>query len=108
VYTGGENVFPVKIEERLLEHPSIPEASVVATKNEKYGEFVGAFLRTRKQSETIRSDAEEVDDGFGWHGAYIKLQHIYSRWVRRDSTVIQRLEAASFKHAFYAIQETAS
>ena len=36
-------MYPVEIEERLIEHPAVSEASVVAIKDEKYGEVVGAF-----------------------------------------------------------------
>jgi mevalonyl-CoA ligase len=42
---GGENIFPLEIEERLMLHPAISEGSVVAIKDQRYGEVVGAFLR---------------------------------------------------------------
>lgn len=42
---GGENISPVQVEERLAEHPSIVEASVVGISDAKYGEVVGCFLR---------------------------------------------------------------
>lgn len=42
---GGENISPVEIEDRLLEHEAIAEASVVGLKDAKYGEVVGCFLR---------------------------------------------------------------
>lgn len=42
---GGENIYPREIEDRLLCHPSIREASVVGINDEKYGEAVGCFLK---------------------------------------------------------------
>lgn len=45
VLIGGENIFPREIEERLMLHPSIGEASVVGIKDERYGEVVGCFLK---------------------------------------------------------------
>ncbi|EXJ77044.1 hypothetical protein A1O3_10202 [Capronia epimyces CBS 606.96] len=45
IIRGGENIAPVEIEDRLLEHDAIAEASVVGLKDPKYGEVVGCFLR---------------------------------------------------------------
>lgn len=42
---GGENIYPVEIEECLVQHPAIIDASVVGIKHKHYGEVVGAFLR---------------------------------------------------------------
>ncbi|KIX02852.1 uncharacterized protein Z518_08795 [Rhinocladiella mackenziei CBS 650.93] len=44
---AGENVFPAEIEERLLQHPAINQASVVSVKDQKYGEAVAAFVQLR-------------------------------------------------------------
>lgn len=44
---GGENIFPLEIEERLAQHPSIIQASVVGIPDNKYGEVVDAFLQPR-------------------------------------------------------------
>ncbi|KAJ6786901.1 hypothetical protein PWT90_00043 [Aphanocladium album] len=44
IIRGGENIYPLEIEERLLAHPSISRAIVVGLKSKHYGEVVGAFL----------------------------------------------------------------
>lgn len=44
---GGENIYPLEIEERLLEHPAISHASIVGLRDDKYGEAVAAFLQLR-------------------------------------------------------------
>ncbi|KAG9246707.1 putative long-chain-fatty-acid-CoA ligase [Calycina marina] len=46
VIRGGENIYPVEIEERLAAHPSgvIARAAVVGVRHCKYGEVVSAFL----------------------------------------------------------------
>jgi acyl-CoA synthetase (AMP-forming)/AMP-acid ligase II len=56
---GGENIYPGEIEERLIEHPSVSEASVVGIHDAKYGEVVGAFLRLAGD-DTIRPSYEDV------------------------------------------------
>ncbi|KAH6688288.1 AMP-binding enzyme [Plectosphaerella plurivora] len=44
IIRGGENIYPLEIEERLVTHPSISRAVVVGLKDTHYGEVVGAFL----------------------------------------------------------------
>lgn len=43
---GGENIYPLEVESRLVAHPSglITRAAVVGIPHPKYGEVVGAFL----------------------------------------------------------------
>lgn len=55
--TGGENIYPLEIEERLLDHPSIGRAIVVGLKDQHYGEVVGAFVE-RAEERTKPSDDE--------------------------------------------------
>ncbi|KAK4186298.1 putative long chain fatty acid acyl-CoA [Podospora australis] len=45
IIRGGENIYPLEIEERLVAHPSISMAVVVGLKDAHYGEVVGAFLQ---------------------------------------------------------------
>ncbi|KAJ4252789.1 hypothetical protein NW762_010695 [Fusarium torreyae] len=51
IIRGGENIYPLEIEERLLQHPSLANASVVGLKDERYGEAVAAFLHIRPGHE---------------------------------------------------------
>lgn len=44
IIRGGENIYPLEIEERLMAHPSISRAIVVGLKNKHYGEVVAAFV----------------------------------------------------------------
>ncbi|KAF2093626.1 acetyl-CoA synthetase-like protein [Rhizodiscina lignyota] len=44
VIRGGENISPMEIEERLIEHDAIAQASVIGVPDEKYGEELGAFV----------------------------------------------------------------
>jgi fatty-acyl-CoA synthase len=46
--SGGENVYPAEVEKRIVTHPSILEAAVVAVDCEKWGEVGFAFLRSEK------------------------------------------------------------
>lgn len=44
IIRGGENIYPLEIEERLVVHPAIMKAAVVGIPDSHYGEVVGAFL----------------------------------------------------------------
>ena len=45
IIRGGENLYPVEIENALLEHPEVAQAAVVGLPDEKWGEIVAAFIR---------------------------------------------------------------
>ncbi|KAH8145409.1 uncharacterized protein LAJ45_10531 [Morchella importuna] len=59
IIRGGENIHPLEIENCLLSHPSVIEASVVGLKDERYGEVVAVFVR-KDESKDITPD--EVRD----------------------------------------------
>ncbi|MBO8162833.1 MAG: long-chain fatty acid--CoA ligase [Brevibacillus sp.] len=44
IISGGENVYPQEVEQRLLEHPGVSEAVVVGMPDEKWGERVSAVI----------------------------------------------------------------
>ena len=45
IIRGGENLFPVEIENVLLEHPDISEVAVVGIPDDRWGETVACFMR---------------------------------------------------------------
>ncbi|KAJ5901467.1 acetyl-CoA synthetase-like protein [Penicillium taxi] len=84
IIRGGENLFPLEIEERLLLHPAITEASAVGVANQKYGHVVGCFLKlaqhhTKPQDQEVR---DWVRAELSWHKA---PQHIF--WVGEGESV---------------------
>ena len=59
IIRGGENIAPLEIEERLVAHPAVAQASVIGVPDEKYGEQICAFLEpagesTRPKDEELR------------------------------------------------------
>jgi fatty-acyl-CoA synthase len=44
IITGGENVYPLEIEQWLAAHPAVDEAAVIGLPDDKWGEVVTAFL----------------------------------------------------------------
>ncbi|KGO40476.1 AMP-dependent synthetase/ligase [Penicillium expansum] len=71
IIRGGLNISPVEIEERLILHPFIQEASVVGLPDKTRGEIVGCFLKQyvdmqRPSDEAVRAWVREL---LGWHKA---------------------------------------
>ncbi|MFI1914919.1 acyl-CoA synthetase [Nocardia sp. NPDC020380] len=44
IVSGGENVFPVEVEELLYTHPAVREAAVIGVDDEQYGARLKAFV----------------------------------------------------------------
>jgi len=47
IVTGGENVYPVEVEEALSHHPAVAEVAVIGVADEQWGEAVKALVVTR-------------------------------------------------------------
>jgi fatty-acyl-CoA synthase len=58
IIVGGINVYPVEIENFLLEHPDIAEAQVFGIPDQRYGEVVCAWLK--EKADTKIDNVEEV------------------------------------------------
>ncbi len=44
IVSGGENVFPREVEDLLVEHPDVAEASVVGVADDRFGQRLAAFV----------------------------------------------------------------
>ncbi len=64
IIRGGENHFPAEIENALLEHPTVAEVAVVGLPDPKWGEVIGAFVRTVGDEpidiDSLRAHCREV------------------------------------------------
>src|SRR5262249_19253396 len=58
IISGGSNIYPREVEEVLLLHPAVLEASVIGRPDPQWGETVMAFV-VAKLGRTV--DAEELD-----------------------------------------------
>ncbi|WP_343709803.1 acyl-CoA synthetase [Mycobacterium sp.] len=50
IVSGGENVFPLEVENLLAEHPDVVEASVVGVDDDDFGKRLAAYVVSRPQS----------------------------------------------------------
>ena len=59
IVSGGENVFPLEVEQALGEHPSVDEAVVVGVDHEEFGQVLRAYVTV--MSDQAPKDAEMRD-----------------------------------------------
>jgi acyl-CoA synthetase (AMP-forming)/AMP-acid ligase II len=56
IVSGGENVYPVEVEEALRRHPSVLDAAVVGKPDARWGEAVVAFVQLRPGAAASAQD----------------------------------------------------
>ncbi|KAH8123789.1 hypothetical protein FP744_10005684 [Trichoderma asperellum] len=56
IIRGGENISPLEIEERLVAHPAVAQASVIGVPDAKYGEQICAFVEPTAGTERPLDD----------------------------------------------------
>jgi acyl-CoA synthetase (AMP-forming)/AMP-acid ligase II len=60
IIRGGENVYPLEVEQVLEQHPGIRAASVVGVPDRRLGETVMAYLISEADSPDEQPDVEEL------------------------------------------------
>jgi len=58
ILRGGENVYPIEIENRLVEHPDIDDAAVIGVDHEELGQDVKAFVVPRPGSDVTAAEVQ--------------------------------------------------
>lgn len=82
VIRGGENIAPMEIEDRLIEHDAVVQASIVGVPDEKYGEELGAFMELRDGHQ--RPSDDELREFVRKKLARFKAPR-YFWWLRGDN-----------------------
>ena len=80
IIRGGENIYPLEIEELLFEHPAVADVAIVGLPDERFGEIVGAFIRDA-DADNPASDAEPHD----YCRDHLSPQKTPKLWRRVDS-----------------------
>ncbi len=59
ILRGGENIYPIEIENRLIEHPDIEDAAVIGVDHATLGQEVKAFVVVRDGAELTAQQVHE-------------------------------------------------
>jgi acyl-CoA synthetase (AMP-forming)/AMP-acid ligase II len=58
IIRGGENIYPVEIENRLVEHPAVAEVAVVGVEHPTLGEEVKAYVVLKEDGKLSAAEAQ--------------------------------------------------
>jgi acyl-CoA synthetase (AMP-forming)/AMP-acid ligase II len=56
IVSGGENVYPLEVEETLGAHPGVREAAVIGVDDEKYGQRLAAYVVRESATGDVSED----------------------------------------------------
>ena len=59
IITGGENIYPVQIENFLAAHPAVHDVAVIGLPDERLGEIAAAIIQLKKDAVCTQ---EEIED----------------------------------------------
>ncbi len=101
IITGGENIFPVEIEDFLHEHPSISDAAVIGLPDERLGEIVAAIIQVKPGK---RLTEQEVFDFCEKLPRYKRPRKVFFGEVPRNPT--GKIEKPKLRKQYGGIQES--
>jgi fatty-acyl-CoA synthase len=87
IIRGGENIYPREIEEVLIAHPAVADASVLGVPDDYYGEVVGAAIRPVDASLAGDGPSRDALAGelAGHCRARLAAEKVPARWLVTDS-----------------------
>jgi long-chain acyl-CoA synthetase len=56
IVSGGENVYPVEVEDALAQHPDVADVAVIGVPDERWGETVKALIVPRPGTRPAPDD----------------------------------------------------
>ncbi|MEH7225586.1 AMP-binding protein [Bacillus sp. JJ1566] len=59
VISGGENVYPIEVEQVLIQHPHIQDVAVIGTEDEEFGQRLKAFVVLEKNANLTEEELLE-------------------------------------------------
>jgi fatty-acyl-CoA synthase len=76
IIRGGENVYPREIEEFLYAHPDVVDVQVIGVPDERYGEEIMAWVRTRDGTTISHQDIADYCRGRIAHYKVPRYVHV--------------------------------
>ena len=85
IIRGGENIYPREIEEVLLDHPAVAEASVLGFPDGHYGEVVAAAIRPSGTAALAAAGGDLAAELAGFCRGRLAAYKIPVRWLITDA-----------------------
>jgi fatty-acyl-CoA synthase len=100
VIRGGENVYPVEIEQVIFQHPAVASAQVIGVPDERMGEELMAWVVLRDATEAT---ADEIRDFCRQHLAHFKIPRYVKFVAEYPLTVTGKVQ--KFRMREIAVEE---
>lgn len=84
IVSGGENVYPIEVENVLAAHPQVGEATVLGVDDEQYGQRLAAFVVLARAATVTADDLKQ----------YVR-ENLANYKVPRDIRVLEELPRGS-------------
>ena len=89
VIRGGENIYPVEIENYLYRHPKIRDVQIVGIPDERYGEVLAAWIIPKEPGCLTE---EEVREFCSEHIAHYKVPAYYRFVTEYPMTITGKIQ----------------
>jgi acyl-CoA synthetase (AMP-forming)/AMP-acid ligase II len=83
IISGGENIYPVQIENFLSKHPKIKDVAVIGIADERLGEITAAIIEVKEGMECTK---EEIDQFCMELPRYKRPRKVIFEHVPRNAT----------------------
>lgn len=101
IITGGENIFPVEIEDFLMENHKIQDAAVIGIPDERLGEIGAAIIKLKPGQEMNEEEALQYCESLP---RYKRPRKIFFDDVPRNPT--GKIEKPKLRKRFGGVSET--
>ncbi|MFD7008459.1 acyl-CoA synthetase [Rhodococcus jostii] len=92
--SGGSNVYPREIEEKLLKHPAVADCAVVGIPDPVWGE-IGVAVWVAADGDA--TDSSEISDWLAPHIARYKLPRHFVRWSQLPTSAYGKVAKKDVK-----------
>ena len=101
IITGGENIFPVEIEDFLMENRKIQDAAVIGIPDERLGEIVTAIVQVKPRQEMNEEEFLAFCEGLP---RYKRPRKVFFDEVPRNPT--GKIEKPKLREKYAGITES--
>jgi acyl-CoA synthetase (AMP-forming)/AMP-acid ligase II len=101
IISGGENIFPVEIEDFLMENQKIQDAAVIGIPDERLGEIVTAIIKVKQGDEMTEEELLAFCEGLP---RYKRPRKIFFADVPRNPT--GKIEKPKLRKKFAGMAES--